>query len=64
MLDSRRVAIAELGEGELALRGIDLFPLFFQPGEGALRGCAIRGAQRAPDFLAAAFESGIVNAVR
>jgi hypothetical protein len=63
MLDRLQVAIAQLTERDLALRGIDLLSLLFQPGECALRRRAIRSPQRAADFLAATLEPRIINAV-
>ena len=64
MLDGFEKTIAQFCQCEFALRSIDLSLLIFEARELALCQLPIGRFQAAADLLAAALDTGIINAVR
>jgi hypothetical protein len=64
MLHCSDVAVAQLGKGKPALGPINLALVVSKLSKRPLRNLAIRGSERAFDFLAVRPDTGIINAVR
>src|SRR5436305_14859149 len=63
VLNGFQIAVAQLSQGELSLRAIDLGSLLFFSSKIALCQFAICGFETAPNFFAARLEPRIISAV-